>query len=39
MRVPKLKKTRRTKSTMAMLAGVSLLAAPVAAACDLGTQL
>ena len=36
MRVPKLKKTRRTKSTMAMLAGVSLLAAPVAAACDSG---
>ena len=31
-----MKKTRRTKSTMAMLAGVSLLAAPVAAACDSG---
>ena len=36
MRGPKLRKTKRTRSTMAMLAGVSLLAAPVAAACDSG---
>lgn len=33
---PRLNKSRRTRSSMAMLAGVSLLAAPVAAACDSG---
>ena len=33
---PRLNKSRRTRSSMAMVAGVSLLAAPVAAACDSG---